>query len=264
MRYSHLRPVLLALASTLLLGCASASKSTTTYSTLDLTGDWVFFIQDPPAGSFAIDGLTGALAGHGQNITGIFRAGGTGCIPPSFDITFTGSEDAMGNLTLVSTNLPNNLATYTALIEPTSPSTIGSFGSFAISGIGPCAMTGISFRGNELANKSGTYAGSLSASPGPTAAFTITATEANANADGQFPITGTVTVTGTTCTNVFSYAGLVSGDLSATLTPVSGPAATGTLSANPIGTTAGPLPFAIQITSAGCNSGEFTGTLSPH
>jgi hypothetical protein len=229
------------------------------YSTQDLTGNWVFELTDP-AGPWTITSFTGALAGQGKNITGVFRAGGTSCVSTTFDITFAGIEDAMGNLTLVSTNLPNNMVTYTATIG--TGTVAGSLGGLVISGSGPCAMKDDAYRGTELASISGTYTGSLSASPGPTAAFTVAATQAAANADGQFPTSGTVTAAGTSCTNVFSYAGLVTGaTLSATLTPISGPAATGTLGANPIGTTVGPPPFTVQITSTGCNNGEFTGTL---
>jgi hypothetical protein len=244
---------------TLLAGC----NVSTSYATQDLTGNWTMAISDPPAPLPQISSFAGALAGKGQNVTGTLRAvAGTG-VSPTFDINFTGSQTADGKLTLTSTNLPNNTVTISGTVS--AGYGYNQFmGSLTISGSGACASTNSALLGAELPNIAGTYTGSLSATTGGSVSASATLTESVANADGQFPIGGTITVTGNTCANTFSTTGLVSGaSLSGTLTSTSGPSATGSLTATVEHTAPLPLPFNIQIVSAGCNGGTFTGTLTP-
>jgi hypothetical protein len=210
-----------------------------------------------------ISSLAGALAGKGQNVTGTLRAVAGTCVSPTFDINFTGSQTADGKLTLTSTNLPNNVVT----ISGTVSANYGYnqfMGGLTISGSGSCPQAGSALLGAELPSIAGTYTGSLTAATGGNVPATATLTESAANVDGQFPVGGTLTVTGSTCANTFSTTGLVSGaSLSLALTSTSGPSATGSLTATVQHTAPQPLPFNIQIVSAGCNSGTFSGTLTP-
>ena len=268
MRLAALRLLPIAAAVSLLLGCAASNSSTIVYSTSNFTGDWAFGITDPPGpGPFAITELNGALSGSDQSITGVFRAanGTGGCVSPTFDIAFTGSQDAAGDLTLPSTNLPASLATITVKGTALAGGNTFVFGGLVITGSGPCAETSIALLGGEVLNVTGTYTGSLTAGLGGTATpFNVNLTEGAANSDGQFPTTGTVTVTGPGCTNVFSLSGLVSGlSLNATLTSTSGPPATGTLfieaidSAQPTSQAFGAL-----ISGSGCNNNSYSGFLT--
>src|ERR1017187_5016159 len=143
MRLAALRLLPIAAAVSLLLGCAASNSGTIVYSTSDFTGDWGFGITDPPGpGPFAITELNGALSGSGQSITGVFRAAnGTGCVSPTFDIAFTGSQDAAGDLTLTSTNLPGNVATIAVKGTAFAEGNTFIFGSLVITGSGPCTET---------------------------------------------------------------------------------------------------------------------------
>ncbi len=266
-----LRLLVAAIAASLLTGCNPMGTSTaTSYATQDFTGNWQMSISDPPyPGPYPIASLEGAMAGQGQNITAVFRATGTGCVSSTFDVAFAGSQTADGNLTLNSTNLPNNVATITATPSGVMPLTNGIapfLGGLVVSGSGPCATGGIALRGEEIAPLSGSFIGSLTSLSGVASTFTVALTQSAANSDGQFPESGTITVAGSGCTNVFSLTGMVTGlTLTATLAPTSGPPATATLlTGPPYGDTTAPLAFSITITGTGCNAGTFTGSLNKH
>jgi hypothetical protein len=220
-------------------------------------------ISDPPDPIPQISAFAGALAGQGQNVTGTLRAVSAACLSPTFDINFTGSQTADGKLTLTSTNLPNNTVT----ISGTVSANYGYnqfMGSLTIAGSGSCAPANSALLGAEVPNIAGTYTGSLTSTTGGSISTTATLTESAANSDGLFPIGGTITVTGNTCTNTFSATGLLSGaSLSATLTSTSGPSASGSLIVTQEHIAPQPLPFNIQIVSAGCNGGTFAGDLTP-
>ncbi len=269
MSSNSLRLLAFAGVASLLLGCSVSNSNTTTtvYGTLDFTGDWAFGITDPPnGGPWAITEFNGALAGSGQHITGIFRAAnGTGCVSPTFDIAFTGSQDAAGNLTLTSTNLPGNVATITVKGSAFAAGTTFILGGLVITGSGPCAESSSALLGGEIANITGTYSGSLTAGVGGAATpFTVNLTEGAENSDGQFPTTGAVTITGSSCTNVFSLSGLVSGlSLNANLTSTSDPSATGTIFIEAINSIQqNSQAFGALINSAGCNANFFSGSLA--
>ncbi|MGA1983692.1 MAG: hypothetical protein ABSG84_14650 [Acidobacteriaceae bacterium] len=264
MRLAALRLLSLAAAVFLLPGCSSdLHTGTTTSTSSNLTGDWGFGITDPGPGPFAITELDGALSGGGQNITGVFQAAsGTGCVSPTFDITFTGTQDDAGDLTLTSTNLPGNVATITVKGTAFADGNTDIFGSLVITGSGPCAEPSIALLGGEYPNITGTYTGSLTAGSGASTPFTVTFSESAANSDGQFPTTGTLTVTGVGCANVFSLTGLVSGpNLNANLTLISGPQGAGTLSSSFVAQQSPPT-FAVWINGSGCNANGYTGSLA--
>lgn len=252
----------LAIAAICLSGCNPMStSSTTTYATQNLTGNWQVGISDPSyPGPYPIASLSGAVTGQGQNITATLRAAGTGCVSPTQNIAFTGSQVANGTLTLTSTNLTNNVATITGAPASSSSGTL-FLGSLTITGSGPCTMALIALRGQEFSPLTGTYTGSLTSTSGTSATFTAVLLQAAANSDGQFPESGSITVANSGCTNVFSLAGTVAGPtLTATLSLVSGPPATTTLATGPPSGTA--LSFSMTIAGTGCDAGAFTGSLT--
>jgi hypothetical protein len=266
-----LRLLAFAAAASLLAGCTVTNNSAfatqdSSYSTQDLTGNWQVGISDPPyPGPYPITSFTGAISGSGQNITAVFRATGTGCVSPTQDITFSGSQLANGALTLTSTNLPNNVAAISTLAAiPQFPNQPVLFvGGLAVTGSGPCTMGGIALRGQEFSPLIGTFAGPITSTSAATSNFTAVLTQAQANSDGQFPETGTIIVTGSTCTNVLSLAGLVAGpNVTATLTPTSGPAASATLTMGPLYNGTATISVGITITGTGCNAGTFNGSLT--
>jgi hypothetical protein len=265
MRYIVLCLLAIVVIASLLTGCGSVTPPTTSSAPSNLTGDWAFGITALSGpGPLAITQLNGALSGGGQNITGVFQAiEGSGCVSPTFDIAFTGSQDTAGDLTLTSTNLSGNVATITIKGTEFADGNTFLFGSFVITGSGPCAEASNALLGGEVLNITGTYTGSLTAGLGGAATpFNVSLAEEGANSDGQFPVTGTVTVTGPVCTNVFSLSGLVSGpNLNANLTLISGPQGGGTLSSSFVVQQSSPT-FAVWINGSGCNANSYTGSLT--
>jgi hypothetical protein len=251
----------LAVATLLLSGCnamtTSSSVSTSTTNT-DLTGNWEFTTLYP--GIFPINIIyTGALSGQSTSITGVLRT--NTCFAATQDITVTGSEDTKGNLTLTSTNLPNNVVTLTAAMA-TSTGTPGSGpGTLTITGSTPCAPVTASIYGNQFAPLTGTFAGTLTSTSSTAVTATAVLTQSAANADGLFTESGTITIAGTGCTNTFSVTGLFAGTpFSANLTSASGPPATATFSAGvPYGSS---VSSSIAIVSSGCTAGSFAGNLT--
>jgi hypothetical protein len=268
MRYISLRLLAIVVIASFFAGCSSINHVTAPSSAPpDLTGDWAFGITALSGpGPLAITELNGALSGGGQNINGVFQAiEGTGCVSPTFDIAFTGSQDSAGDLTLTSTNLPGNVATITIKgTEFLDGNTFG-LGDLIITGSGPCAETSSALLGGEVLNITGTYTGSLTAGLGGAATpFNVSLAEVGVNTNGQFPVTGTVTVTGPGCTNVFSLSGLVSGlNFNASLTSTSGPSATGNLFIEAIDSAQpGSQDFGALITGSGCNNNGYSGSLT--
>jgi hypothetical protein len=253
------------LAASLLSGCATLLPGSTLVSatTQSLTGNWIFTISDPPAGTPPLTSFVGAITGQGASVTAVFRS--AGCVPPTQNIFFTGSQTSSGTLTLTSTNLPSNVATITVSLL-TSNGATNALGSLAITGNGPCAIPSIALLGSELQPFTGTYSGTLTANPSTAISVTAALTQGAANSDGQFPESGTVSVAGSGCTNTFSLNGLVVGPLlTANLTSTSGPTATAILGAGPaVSSPQSFLPFSLIILSTGCSTagGAFTGILN--
>ncbi len=267
MRYIVLRLLAIAIIVSFFTGCGSGIPLTRSSSaTPDLTGNWLFGADIPPAQaiSFPIYALTGAINSQDVNVSAVFRALGI-CISPSQDIALTGSQSADGSVTLTSTNLPNNVATIT-LNFTTLYNFVSGHGTISISGSGPCAIPSTAFSGNEIQSVTGAYTGTISAASGfpSTATGTANLTQEVANSDGLFPVIGSITIAGASCTSTFSYTGLAAGpNISATLASTSGPSATGVVTGTINAGVIGPyLTLSINILSSGCNNGAFNATLN--
>jgi hypothetical protein len=234
-------------------GCSVPASGNITSDRV-LTGNWQFIPIDDFYHNDILGGLAGSLSSQGNSITGIFRSSG-GCVSPTQDIHFTGTEDAKGNLTLTSTNLPDNQATISGSIQE-FPSETDIASSLVVTGSGPCAMAPYpGYMGIEDPPLSGTYTANLTSSSGATATLTANLVVAAVNSDGEFPETGTLTLTTSGCSATFSLNGVMTGSsLQATLTPASGSANGATFSDS--GST-----VTINNPGTGCASGSFTGTL---
>ena len=80
-----LRLFIAAVAASLLSGCNAAnmsSSTSTTYASVDLTGNWQFTPIDAFFGPYPLIAFTGALAGQGNEITGTFYGGALVFRPP--------------------------------------------------------------------------------------------------------------------------------------------------------------------------------------
>ena len=241
----------------LLAGCAlpATSNVSSTIKSQGVTSNWQFVAIDDFYHNDILGGLAGSLSIQGNNVTGIFRSSG-GCVSPTLDINFTGTEDAKGNLTLTSTNLPNNQATISGPIQ-TFPSSTDIASSLVVTGSGPCAMAPyLNYLGTQYPPLNGAYTAKLTSSTGATATLTANLVAAAVNSDGQFPETGTATLTTSSCAASFSLNGVMTGSsLQATLTPASGPANGATFSGSASAVT-------INNPGNGCGSGSFTGSLA--
>ena len=83
-----LRFLAAAIAASLLSGCSAtnmSSSTSTTYASVDLTGNWQFAPIDAFFGPYPLIAFNGALAGQGNEITGTFYGGGS-CVSPTQDI----------------------------------------------------------------------------------------------------------------------------------------------------------------------------------
>ncbi|MES2392323.1 MAG: hypothetical protein V4555_11825, partial [Acidobacteriota bacterium] len=102
----------LPLAAILLIsGCAAnvTTTATSSISQIAASSNWQFTPIDDFFHNDKLGGLSGAITVTGSTYTAILRGTGA-CVSPLQDITFTGSLDSTGTLTLASTNLPNNVA----------------------------------------------------------------------------------------------------------------------------------------------------------
>jgi hypothetical protein len=250
--------------ATLLTSCATLLPGTTLLSstTQDLTGNWIFGVSDPPAGTPPLNAFIGAINGQGASFTATFHATGA-CISPTQTLNFTGTQNASGAITLTSTNFPNNTATITATVLSVNGVASG-LGALAITGTGPCAIPSISMILSQFPPLTGTYTGTLTSTTNTTAVVTANLAQASANSSGQFPESGTVIVTAPGCTSTFTLTGLITGPtLAASLSSTSGPTATAVASAvlSPASSQP-PLPITLNILSTGCNTGSFNGSLT--
>ncbi len=229
------------------------------------TGNWQFTGVATNAGQAPtpVSAFVGALASSGSNLTGTFRlVTSNGCVGPFQDVTFTGSCDSFGIAILNSTNLPANPISITLVASPTD-SAVG-VGSYTIDGAGPCAMPKTTMGSLSFKPLTGTYTGTLVSTGNVSATVTATLTQAPADSDGQFPESGTVTVVTPSCTNTFTATGIVTGPtFSATLNQaVAGiPSTALLLGAITPDATQISIPGGINILSANCNFGSFSGTL---
>ena len=268
MRILVLRLLTVPSALALLAGCgAGVSNSIANSSSpLVVAGNWEFHIQDPgPGGVPPLGIFTGALTQQGTALSGTFRAtGATTCVAPTFDVQFTGTEDAQGDITLNSTNVPNNVITLTGSpVNNSLPGSGSTGGSLTIGGNGACAFTGgvTALLGYNYKPLSGAYSASLSSVSGVTG--TAMLTQSAANSDGMFPETGSFTIGTGFCATTFLVNGFVAGPgLSATLTSTSGPVATAVLTGSITDQTATAASVSLAVSSGICNSGTYSGTLT--
>jgi len=237
----------------LIVGCGSTP--TKSYATQDLTGNWTFGPSDPPGPVPPFGAFTGALSGQGANVTAILRT--VGCVSSTQDITFAGSESSAGVLTLISTNLPNNVATITENLSVMPVLGATYLGDLKVTGSGPCAYQDITLRAFNYPALTGNFAGTLTSN----ASYTATLTQQAANADGQFPETGTMTLTTPSCSSSYALTGLVTGSSFTASLSASNPSSTALTSATLTSETA-TVPLSISVDS-GCSIGTFTGNLTP-
>jgi hypothetical protein len=246
----------------LLSGCSTSNSPSSTATTPPaLTSNWEFNTLYPgPVPQNIL--YVGALSGQGTGITGVLRT--NTCFSANQDIAFTGNEDTKGNLTLTSTNLPNNVVAITAAVTPANSAVASGLGTLTITGSAPCAPVTASIAGNGFAPLTGTFAGTLSSTSSATVTATASLTQsASANADGLFAESGTITITGTGCTNTFPFSNFFAGTpFTANATAASGPAATATLSIGVPSGTPGTVATSIAIVSTGCTVGSFAGSLT--
>jgi len=268
MRYIVLCLLAISVIVSFVSGCGSGMHPTTSSTTdQNITGNWFFDTDITPAQAITspIYAFTGAINSQGVNVSAVFRALGGTCISPSQDIALTGSQAADGTVTLISTNLPNNVATVTLSFTTLYDLSNGQ-GSISITGSGPCAIQSTGLGAYEVQPVTGAYTGTISAASGTPSTATGTANliQAAANSDGLFPVTGSITIAGASCTSTFSFTGLAAGpNISAILASTSGPTATGVVTGTiNAGIYAPSLTLSINILSSGCNDGAFNATFS--
>jgi hypothetical protein len=240
----------------LISGCGSmATKPAITYGTQSVAGDWTFSAIDDFKNQSPFEGLSGGLAGQGNTITGILRTSG-GCVSSTQDINFTGTEDATGNVTLTSTNLPNNVATISGLLGIPGDGVPYLSSGLVVTGSGPCAGSFAGFLGNELPLLSGAYTASLTSTAGATATLTASFTAGAANAEFQFPETATATLSSASCSSTISLNGMAAGLY------VNGTMSEAPTSGNNFTVALASRAITINNTGAACNSGTFSGNLA--
>ncbi len=240
----------------LLSGCAvpAVKTSQSTQTLQGVTSNWQFIPIDDFYHMDKLGGLAGALATQGTNVTAVSH--GSGCVDPSTDIMFSGTEDAKGDLTLTSTNLPNNVATITG---PAQTLTSGVYiqSGLTVTGSGPCTSSWPIFPGNQYQPLNGGYTANLKNSNSATATLTANFTAGATNADGEIPETGTLTLATLTCSSSFSFTGTALGaNLQGTLSTSAGSANGVTLSVLLNGA------VSIASPSGSCAAGSFSGTLT--
>ena len=252
-----LRLLTAAMAASLLSGCNPVNAPNSTTSTPGLTGNWEFTTLYPGS---AVPNIvfTGALNQQGTNVTAILR---NSCFGTQ-DIDFSGAEDAMGNLTLASTNLASTTVTVTGAVPISGGAIQGANYKFVETGSAPCAPLTATLYGSQYPSFTGNFAGSVNSIYGVPANFAVDLAQGPVNADGQFPLTGTVTVSSSTCTATFPLSlALSGGGFTTNLVSSSGPASTAAFNAGPVLVASPSLLANFFITLTGCNPGTYTGSL---
>ncbi len=245
----------------LLSGCAvSGSSNGKSSPGPDLTGNWQFVAIDDFFHAVKIGGLSGSLVSQGNNITGVLH--GSGCVAASQDIAFSGTEDDKGNVTLTSTNLPDNVATIAGTVSIT-PGGMYFQSTLTVTGSGPCAMSQpyMVFTGTQYQPLNGNFAATLTSSGSATATLAASFTAAATNADGEIPETGTLTLATASCSSTYSFTGFALGaSLEGTLASSSGSTSVPIFSGQLSGLASSAL-VTLTTPSGSCAAGSFTGTL---
>lgn len=213
---------LLILASVIAAGCGGSPGSFSANSPVlpDVTGNWqiqssVVSQAVPPNAVL----LLGALKSSASQVTGTFRFTNLG--QPAICgleqvVTLSGSLDSKNNLTLTSAALPNGTTIKIALaISGSGPYS----GQGTVEVDGPvCTFAPASALGLEVANVSGSFAGTLTpglpGSPvaGTSGAVSLALTQSsNPTSDGQFATTSSLTYQFGSCAGSASLSGDTSG-----------------------------------------------------
>jgi hypothetical protein len=186
----------------------------------DLTGNWQIqpsvIPQTIPLNAIL---LLGALQSSGSQVSGTFRftnLGQPATCGLNQVVTLSGAIDSNEKLTLTSAALPNGTTIKVSLQISGSPPYSGT-GTIEVDG-GPCPVPPAAVDGEEIANTSGTYSGTLtpgaigSQTPGASGTGTLTLTQSSSPAsDGQFAATGTLSYQLGTCSGSAVLTGTVSG-----------------------------------------------------
>jgi hypothetical protein len=260
MRHTSICLLALAAAACLLAGCSTPSNNSasTTPTTPSLTGNWYFTTLYP--GNIPQNIIySGALSQSGANVTAVLH---NSCFSNQ-DVDFTGTEDASGNLTLTSNNLPGNVVAIKGTITATGGVIQTSSYAFTVTGATPCAPLTASLTGSQIPSFTGNFAGNINSTTGAAANFTVALTQGTANTDGQFPLTGTVTVSSSACSVTFPFTIFFSGSgFTANLTSSTGPASTAVFTATSVISGSPSFLSNVNVAITGCNAGNFTGSLN--
>lgn len=204
-----------------LTGCVAPSGSMNTSPIVpDLTGNWqiqtnVTSQVVPPPGIL----LLGALTSTGSQVTGTFRfnnlANPSTCALNEV-VALSGTIDSKNNLTLTSATLPNGTTIKVSLGIGAAQPYAGT-GTMEVDGA-TCAFASTAAIGNQFANTTGTFAGTLapgilgSPTSGTSGTGTLTVAQSSIPAaDGQFSATGSLSYVIGSCSGSFPLIGDVSG-----------------------------------------------------
>jgi hypothetical protein len=249
----------LACCALLISGCSASPASNQPTPGLDVTGNWQFAPANNATQADTIGSLAGSLVSQGSSVTAVLH--GSGCVAPTQDITFSGTDDEKGNLTLTSTNLANNVATITGTVSIT-PGGMLIDSSLVITGSGACAMSSYpNFNGTAYSPLDGKFNANLTSADGATATLMADLTAGTTNADGQVPETGTLAIVNSACSSTYSFTGFaLGGSLQGTLATGSGPAS-GVTFAGQLSHLEPGAGVALTNPNGSCAAGSFTGTL---
>lgn len=244
----------------MLSGCAVGGVAAPSSETPNLTGNWAVLI--PPAPVL----LQGAMQSQGSQVTGTFSGPAILCGYSQF-VSFAGSINSGGQLTLTSTPTPGN-ELQLAFSSGSSSSAVGTLQTTGI--LCALALSG-PVTALEIDPLTGSYSGAVTAtatipaSPIPSGTASLAVTQsASANSNGQFPVTGTLTFTGGGCTQTTALSGTVSGEaLTLANSPLGPGLVTVTATTNPA---ASQLAATLSIAPSPCSSSlsgsVFAGTLT--
>lgn len=249
----------LACCALFISGCSTSPTSNQLTPGPDVTGNWQFAPVNNAAQADTVGSLAGSLVSQGASVTAVLH--GSGCVAPTQDITFSGTDDSKGNLTLTSTNLANNVATITGTVSIT-PGGMFIDSSLVVTGSGPCTMSSYpNFNGTQYSALAGTYTANLTSASSGTATLTANLTTSATNADGEVPEIGTLTIANTTCSSTYSFAGYaLGGSLQGTLSTNGGPASGATF-AGKLSDLAPGAAVTLTSPNGSCAAGSFTGSL---
>lgn len=187
----------------------------------DLTGNWQIqsfsnSVTNPLTGVT----LLGALESSGSNVSGTFRFSNIGQLTCSLDqvANFSGSISSNSKLTLTSATLPNGTTIKLSLAISGGGPYSGT-GTIEVDG-STCAVASTPALGEEFANASGNYTGTLTPgtlafpASGTSGTGSLTLTQSNTpGSDGQFSTTGTLDYQFGLCSGSVTLTGTVSGGL---------------------------------------------------